>query len=150
MAPKQSDPQFKLRMTPEIKEAVERAAAENNRSMNAEILARLQKSISGSIYSPDHDETIKILLAEQKRLINIAEDAENKANEWRERLLEISALNERIKAQMNAVCWNVISYRQEAPKQLITFAKTMLEVSNKGSEFSESQYIFDGIEEDES
>lgn len=45
MAPKQTDPQFKLRMTQEIKDAVERAAAANNRSMNAEILARLQQSI---------------------------------------------------------------------------------------------------------
>lgn len=45
MAPKQTDPQFKLRMTPEIKDAVERAAAANNRSMNAEILARLQRTI---------------------------------------------------------------------------------------------------------
>lgn len=44
MAPKQTDPQFKLRMTPAIKEAVEAAASENGRSMNAEILARLDAS----------------------------------------------------------------------------------------------------------
>ncbi|PWE56846.1 hypothetical protein DEM27_10330 [Metarhizobium album] len=46
MAPKQTDPQFKLRMTPEIKEAIEAAAAANNRSMNAEILSRLDDSFS--------------------------------------------------------------------------------------------------------
>jgi hypothetical protein len=48
-------------MTPEIKEAIEKAAAENNRSMNAEILARLEQSFdpliaqvreSGDIYGP--------------------------------------------------------------------------------------------------
>ncbi|NRF08305.1 Arc family DNA-binding protein [Agrobacterium pusense] len=44
MAPKQTDPQFKLRLTPEIKEAVEKAAAANGRSMNAEIMFRLEYS----------------------------------------------------------------------------------------------------------
>lgn len=48
MAPKQTDPQFKLRMTPEIKEAIEKAAAQNNRSMNAEILARLEATFEPS------------------------------------------------------------------------------------------------------
>ncbi len=46
--PRQTDPQFKLRMTPDIKEAIERAADENNRSMNAEIISRLQDSLFGS------------------------------------------------------------------------------------------------------
>jgi len=44
MAPKQTDPQFKLRLTPEVKEAVEKAASLNGRSMNAEILFRLEYS----------------------------------------------------------------------------------------------------------
>lgn len=44
MAPKQTDPQFKLRMTPAVKDAIESAASENGRSMNAEILARLEAS----------------------------------------------------------------------------------------------------------
>lgn len=43
-APKQTDPQYKLRMTPEIKEQIEKAAKANNRTMNAEILARLENS----------------------------------------------------------------------------------------------------------
>lgn len=45
MAPKQTDPQFKLRMTPEVKAAIEEAAERNNRSMNAEILHRLEDSL---------------------------------------------------------------------------------------------------------
>jgi hypothetical protein len=40
------DPQFKLRMTEDLKAAIERSAAANNRSMNAEIVARLDGSIS--------------------------------------------------------------------------------------------------------
>lgn len=42
--PKQTDPQFKLRLTPGLKIRIERAAEENNRSMNAEIIARLEES----------------------------------------------------------------------------------------------------------
>lgn len=40
--PKQTDPQFKLRLTAELKREIEAAASENNRSMNAEIIARLE------------------------------------------------------------------------------------------------------------
>lgn len=43
-APKQTDPQFKLRLTPDLKADIESAAVQNNRSMNAEILDRLQRS----------------------------------------------------------------------------------------------------------
>ncbi|NTF43088.1 Arc family DNA-binding protein [Rhizobium rhizogenes] len=42
--PRQTDPQFKLRLTPGLKARIERAAEANNRSMNAEIIARLEES----------------------------------------------------------------------------------------------------------
>lgn len=38
---KQTDPQYKLRIPPDLKEQIENAAKANNRSMNAEIVARL-------------------------------------------------------------------------------------------------------------
>lgn len=42
--PKQTDPQFKLRLPLELKERIEKAAVTNNRSMNAEIVDRLEQS----------------------------------------------------------------------------------------------------------
>ena len=39
-----TDPQFKLRVPLELKEQIEKAAEENHRSMNAEIVARLQST----------------------------------------------------------------------------------------------------------
>ncbi|WP_370049327.1 MULTISPECIES: Arc family DNA-binding protein [Salipiger] len=42
--PKQTDPQFKLRLPLDLKERIELAAHAENRSMNAEILARLNAS----------------------------------------------------------------------------------------------------------
>lgn len=43
--PRQTDPQFKLRLTPEIDEAIEAAAARSGRKKNGEILFRLQQSL---------------------------------------------------------------------------------------------------------
>lgn len=43
-APKQTDPQFKLRLPPELKAKIEAVASDNNRSMNAEMLVRLEAS----------------------------------------------------------------------------------------------------------
>lgn len=40
--PKQTDPQFKLRMPLALKEIIEAAAVKNNRSMNAEMVGRLE------------------------------------------------------------------------------------------------------------
>lgn len=41
------DPHFRLRVPTELKTRIEAAAAENNRSMNAEIVARLEASFQG-------------------------------------------------------------------------------------------------------
>lgn len=40
-----TDPQFNVRMPADLKEKIEEAAKENGRSMNAEIVYRLQQSI---------------------------------------------------------------------------------------------------------
>ena len=52
------DPQFKLRMTPELRAAIEQEAKANNRSMNAEIVAKLEESVKeksqiDKFYSPE-------------------------------------------------------------------------------------------------
>lgn len=39
------DPQMKLRLPPELKDALALAAQENNRSVNAEVVKRLEESI---------------------------------------------------------------------------------------------------------
>jgi hypothetical protein len=40
------DPQMKLRLPPELKEMLAEAAIENNRSLNAEVVSRLQESFT--------------------------------------------------------------------------------------------------------
>lgn len=41
---KQTDPQYKLRFPPKLKERIEEAAKASGRSMNAEIVSRLENS----------------------------------------------------------------------------------------------------------
>lgn len=43
---KQTDPQMKIRLPPALKAEIEQAATDNNRSMNAEIVARLKESFT--------------------------------------------------------------------------------------------------------
>ncbi|MGO1344546.1 MAG: Arc family DNA-binding protein [Chromohalobacter japonicus] len=44
MTTQQTDPQYKLRMPAELRDSLKEASKANNRSMNAEIVARLQQS----------------------------------------------------------------------------------------------------------
>lgn len=44
---KQTDPQMKIRLPEALKEQIESVAKANNRSMNAEIVARLSRSFEG-------------------------------------------------------------------------------------------------------
>jgi hypothetical protein len=74
MPPKQTDPQFKLRMTPEIKDAIEAAAARNNRSMNAEILARLQATIDGTTEQSSNSDYLAELRDERVKLEKLLGD----------------------------------------------------------------------------
>lgn len=52
MAPRQTDPQYKLRLTPSLKAALDDAARANNRSLNSEILARLEQSLRFDMDGP--------------------------------------------------------------------------------------------------
>lgn len=47
--PTQTDPQFKLRIPAQLKISIEKAAIRNNRSMNAEIVARLEASFQNKV-----------------------------------------------------------------------------------------------------
>lgn len=55
---KQTDPQYKLRLPQELKDQVEEAAKQSGRSMNAEIVARLESSF---VPSPGLDATAAFL-----------------------------------------------------------------------------------------
>lgn len=46
---KQEDPQFKLRLKPELKARLEESARENTRTLGAEIVARLEDSLDGEM-----------------------------------------------------------------------------------------------------
>lgn len=59
------DPQMKIRLPADLKARIEEASSANNRTMNAEIVARLGGSFAGFI---DKDLTLKMLHEEVSRL----------------------------------------------------------------------------------
>jgi hypothetical protein len=63
-----ADPQLKLRLPLELKERIEHEAATNKRSMNAEIVARLQESLSPARRTATLEDAIKIFQAEAEKM----------------------------------------------------------------------------------
>lgn len=61
----QTDPQYKLRMPPELRDKLKAAAEDNHRSMNAEIIARLQESF-GEASGEETDEERALRQARQQ------------------------------------------------------------------------------------
>ena len=53
MSENQRDPQYKLRWSEELREKISQSAKEHNRSMNADIVARLEESFEKRNYDPD-------------------------------------------------------------------------------------------------
>lgn len=58
------DPQMKLRLPTELKDVLATAAIENNRSLNAEVVKRLEESVKGGEHSVQIDEHTLDLFAD--------------------------------------------------------------------------------------
>lgn len=67
IAMKQTDPQFKLRISPYLKKLLEESAALNNRSVTAEITHRLLGTFFGT--AEEHDATNEQAMEERARLM---------------------------------------------------------------------------------
>lgn len=75
--PTQTDPQFKLRMTADLKAKIEDAAAKNNRSMNAEIVHRLERSFVTDDYAGFDSEMLEYQadrISSLKKLLSLLPD----------------------------------------------------------------------------
>ncbi|RWI22858.1 MAG: Arc family DNA-binding protein [Mesorhizobium sp.] len=59
--PKQTDPQFKLRLTPKIKRRIEENAATNNRSLNAEMIDCLDKGL-------EHERLLNVIRSREREI----------------------------------------------------------------------------------
>lgn len=62
MSTNQTDPQYKLRLPPELKERIAESAKSLNRSMNADIVARLEKSFDSDKPVDAHKPRRRIML----------------------------------------------------------------------------------------
>lgn len=85
------EPQFNLRLSAELKSMIEEAAKENNRSINSEIVYRLQQSFDGGGSETQLDidqnaqannyDKFKELIAEQARIIKRYSELAEKSSE---------------------------------------------------------------------
>lgn len=93
--PTQSDPQFKLRMTPELHGKISEAARANNRSMNAEILDRLEKSaqVEAEALSKNLEKTIVHAIFETLEILSENGLKQRILGQEERQKLELEALN---------------------------------------------------------
>lgn len=82
-----TDPQFNVRMPADLKEKIEEAAKENGRSMNAEIVYRLQRSIedyqveTGGIGHMEFRIVDRSIGKGQQKVVNALEEMQRILNE---------------------------------------------------------------------
>lgn len=53
MSANQTDPQYKLRWSEELRDKIQESAKQHNRSMNADIVARLEESFTSGLVASD-------------------------------------------------------------------------------------------------
>lgn len=100
--PKQTDPQFKLRFTPELRDQIEAAAKANNRSMNAEIVARLEDYPRISLLETAlarADQVERELRSEIEATRKDAREHASRASVYEKRLMVSDAERERLEQQ---------------------------------------------------
>jgi hypothetical protein len=71
---KQTDPQMKIRLPPDLKAKVEQAAASNSRSMGAEIVARLEASFDDNNVALSKEDVDRTLHALASAVLNMIGD----------------------------------------------------------------------------
>ncbi|MEI5680478.1 MULTISPECIES: Arc family DNA-binding protein [unclassified Mesorhizobium] len=101
--PKQTDPQFKLRFTPELRDQIDAAATANNRSMNAEIVARLEdypRITLLEIAVARADQVKRELTAEIDTLRKEVREHAGRASIYEKRLMVSDAERERVEKRM--------------------------------------------------
>lgn len=81
--PKQTDPQFKLRLTHDLRDRIEAAALEHNRSMNAEIVHRLE---AYDFQRLRLSEQVAALQAAELEKVETIRMAEKRLKGWQEEL----------------------------------------------------------------
>ena len=73
MSENQRDPQYKLRWSEDLRQKIAQSAKEHNRSMNADIVARLEQSFNEPMsFNPNDTEAITRLVAKSMQELLLA------------------------------------------------------------------------------
>lgn len=104
-------PPFGLRMLPDLKERIARAAEESGRSMNAEIVSRLEFTLDSHV-------------ADEKELRSLVDQVE----EYKRLLIEKINNQKGQTALFKSACHHILSYGDDIPPELTKFAEEMLSI----------------------
>jgi hypothetical protein len=107
MSANQTDPQYKLRWSEELRDKIQESAKQHNRSMNADIVARLEESFTSGLVASDPYK--RMLLAVIAGIL--AEQADREKPSFEE------AIDRIIKAIMidESTLQNMLSVNKKAP-----------------------------------
>jgi hypothetical protein len=107
MSANQTDPQYKLRWSEELRDKIQESAKQHNRSMNADIVARLEESFTSGLVASDPYK--RMLLAVIAGIL--AEQADREKPSFEE------AIDRIIKAIMidESALQNILSVNKKAP-----------------------------------
>lgn len=104
-------PPFGLRMLPDLKERIAQAAEKSGRSMNAEIVSRLEFTLDSHV-------------ADEKELRSLVDQVE----EYKRLLIEKINNQNGQTALFKSVCHHILSYGDDIPSELTKFAEEMLSI----------------------
>ena len=124
MAPKQTDPQFKLRLTPEIRDRIGAAAARNGRSLNAEILATLELGLDSDIIEERRVKTLSDLYFAKDEL----KFAEEKIDKLRQLFTNQVELYTNNLINLKSFIMLILAYENELPENILKVARDMLDL----------------------
>lgn len=102
---KQTDPQMKIRLPVDLKQKIEESAKANNRTMTADIVARLQASFDDDkMFSPEF--SVEII----EKLDQLQREMENFRRPWEPKF-------DSVEEQMDAFCNGLTKERYEELKK---------------------------------
>lgn len=117
------DPHFRLRIPEAIKARIESAAADNARSINAEIVQRLTESL-------DSDEEKERLWTElhkrEARIRQVEELAYEKEKHLNTALEQYKTLAARQDVLLKAVCYRLLQFKSAVPEDAFQLAENLL------------------------
>lgn len=130
MAKQDNYARYTIRVPQDVYSALEQAATAANRSVNAEIVQRLEQSLRDF---EEVEDLWKQIDQRDATIRSIRDQAFEKEKLLTETLQRYEVMVKQQEALLRAVCYQVLMYEQAFPENIQILAKTLLEASGEGN-----------------